>query len=221
MATQAVKVWDLPLRLTHWSFAVLVPAMWLTAENSAWGWHMRLGHVLLALVIFRIIWGFVGTRTARFGQFLRGPGGILAYLRGQYDKDRVIGHNPLGALAVVALLSVMLAQAGMGLFSGDPYDGATGPLNALVGVGTADMLTDWHETFFYVVAGLALVHITAVAIYAGARMENLVGPMVTGRREVAEGVEGIEPAPWGRALAVFALSAGVVLWIWSGAPGLA
>lgn len=219
-AKQAVKVWDLPVRLTHWSFAALVPAMWMTAENSQWGWHMRLGHVLLALLLFRIFWGLIGTDTARFANFVKGPLKVIQYLRGDYDRDRAIGHNPLGALAVVALLGVMLAQVSMGLFSGDPYDGATGPLNALVGVGTADMLTDWHETFFYIVGGLVLLHITAIAIYAGVRLENLVGPMVTGSREVAAGVEGTGDVPWGRALGAFALAAAIAFWVYSGAPPL-
>ncbi|MFL0356137.1 cytochrome b/b6 domain-containing protein [Erythrobacter sp. GH1-10] len=220
MATRPVRVWDLPVRLTHWSFVVLVPAMWFTAENSHWGWHTRLGHVLLGLILFRILWGFLGTSTARFSSFVRGPRRILAYLRGGYAEDRQIGHNPLGALAVIALLGVMLAQIGMGLFAGDPYDGATGPLNPLVGVMTADTLTDWHEAFFYVVAGLIGVHILAIGFYAVLRMDDLVGPMITGKREAAADIDGIGAMKWGRAAVCAAIAAAAALWIWFGAPPL-
>jgi cytochrome b len=221
MATRPVKVWDLPVRLTHWSFAVIVPAMYFTAENSLWGWHLRLGHVLLGLLIFRLIWGVVGSRTARFSSFVRGPRTVLDYLRGRGGTGDAVGHNPLGALAVIALLSVMLTQAGMGLFAGDPYDGATGPLNPLIGVATADMLTDWHKTFFYVVLGMVALHLSAIALYAGIKFDNLIGPMITGKRDVAPNVEGIAAVPVGTAITALAVSAGIVVWVWFGAPPLA
>ncbi|MGB3470930.1 MAG: cytochrome b/b6 domain-containing protein, partial [Erythrobacter sp.] len=166
------KVWDLPLRLTHWSFAFLVPAMWWSAENSEWALHKRFGVTLLGLLIFRILWGFLGTKTARFSSFVKGPGSVLDYLRGQYNHT--IGHSPLAALSVLALLGVMLVQVGAGLFAGDPYDGATGPLNPLVGVATADTLTQWHEWFYWVVLGMVAVHLTAIAYYAVIKQDNLV-----------------------------------------------
>ena len=220
MPTHPVKVWDLPVRLTHWSFALLIPAMWYTAENSLWYWHTRMGAALLGLLVFRIIWGFVGTRTARFAVFVRGPSTILAYLRGDDPGSKRIGHNPLGALAVLGLIGVMLVQVGMGLFAGDPYDGATGPLNSLVGVMTADTLTELHEAFFYVVLALVGLHIVTIAVYAGLKMDDLVSPMVTGKREVDSSVEGIEAMPWGRAAIALAVSAALALWVWNGAPPL-
>ncbi|MCK0127924.1 cytochrome b/b6 domain-containing protein [Erythrobacter sp. F6033] len=217
--TRLIKVWDLPLRLTKWSFVGLVAAMWYTAENSLWYWHTRLGMVLFALLIFRIIWGFIGTRTARFRQFVRSPPAALAYLRGK-ETGFTIGHNPLGAFAVLALIAVMLAQVMMGLFAGDPYDGATGPLNSLVGVMTADTITDLHEDFLWVVLGMAGLHIIAVSIYTFIKRANLIGPMITGKREELGSVEGIEAVPWGRAAIAFAVSTGLALWIWLGAPPL-
>ncbi len=216
--THSVSIWDWPVRITHWSFVVLVPAMYITANNSEWGWHMRLGHVLLALLIFRVIWGFIGTETARFGSFVKGPGAIIAYLTGK--QDHTIGHNPLGALAVLALLGLTFAQVAMGLFAGDPFDGATGPLNPLVGVGTADMLTDTHEWFYYVVFAMILTHITAVAVYAGVKMQNLVGPMFVGKGEVAEGVEGNSPTPLRNLVIAVVVSVGTALWVYAGAPPL-
>ena len=152
--THTVRVWDWPVRLTHWSFALLVPAMWITADNSQWGWHMRLGHVLLALLIFRVIWGVIGTDTARFSSFVKGPLAVIGYLRGGYDEKGNKGHSPLAALAVLALLGLMSVQVGMGLFAGDPFDGATGPLNPLVGVMTADRITTTHEWFWWLVFGM-------------------------------------------------------------------
>ena len=216
--THAVSIWDWPVRVTHWSFVVLLPAMYLTADNSEWGWHMRLGHVLLALLIFRVIWGFIGTKTARFGSFVKGPVSVWRYLTGK--EEHYIGHNPLGALAVLALLGLTFAQVAIGLFAGDPFDGATGPLNHLVGVGTADMLTDTHEWFYYVVFGMVLTHITAISVYAGAKMQNLVGPMVVGKGEVAEGVEGNTATPLRNLVIAVVVAVGITLWVYAGAPGL-
>lgn len=229
-----VKVWDWPVRLCHWSFAVLVPAMWYTGENSLWAWHTRIGVALFGLLIFRIIWGVIGTDTARFANFVRGPRAVFAYLRGgdgtgdgtsdgedaelRIKPPTTIGHSPLGALSVIALLLVMSIQVGMGLFAGDPYDGATGPLNALVSVGTADMLTDWHEIFYYAILGMVGIHLTAIAYYTAVKLNNLVSPMVTGSREVAASVEGIGSGWQAKAFAAAGFSTAVALWVGSGAP---
>lgn len=221
MLTTRIRVWDLPVRICHWSFAILVPAMWWTAENGEMGWHMRLGIVLLALLVFRILWGFAGSSTARFVQFIRGPGKVLSYLVGRTKwPASAIGHNPAGGWSVVAMLSAMLAQVIFGLFAGDPYDGATGPLNEMVGVMTADMLTDWHHTFFYVVLALVALHLLAIAFYAGIKREDLVRPMVTGEREALGGVAGIRKVPAWRGLACAAISLALAWWVWSGAPGV-
>lgn len=215
-----MKIWDWPVRFTHWSFVLLLPAMYVTAENSEWGWHMRLGHVLLALIVFRILWGIIGTDTARFASFVRGPGAVLAYLRGEFPHKQHKGHTPLGALSVLALLGFMLAQISMGLFAGDPFDGATGPLNPLVGVGTADFLTDTHEWFYWVVFAMVGVHILAIGLYGAFQAQNLIGPMVAGSGEKATNVKDNSPTPWVRALVCLAVAAGFAFWIYSGAPPL-
>jgi cytochrome b len=181
---------------------------------------MRLGHVLLGLIIFRVLWGFLGTDTARFATFVKGPGRLLAYFKGDYDDRREIGHNPLGALAVLGLLTLPLLQIVMGLFAGDPYDGATGPLNGLVSVGTADTLTETHEWFVYVVFAMIGLHIAAIAMYAGARMQNLVGPMVTGKGEKAVGTKGNSALSTGQFLIALAIAIALPLWIYAGAPPL-
>jgi cytochrome b len=215
-----VRVWDPLLRLTHWSFALLAPAMWFTAENSKWALHRRLGLVLLGLLVFRVLWGFLGPETARFASFVNGPGTVIAYLRGRWDKAAThIGHSPLGGWSTLALIGIMLAQVTMGLFAGDPYDGMTGPLNPLVGVMLADTITELHETFFWVVVGFVGLHLTAIAFY-GARGDDLLSPMVGGSRPPIKGVSGIGPTPWGRALLAVAAAAGFALWIAAGAPPL-
>ncbi|WP_108787895.1 cytochrome b/b6 domain-containing protein [Erythrobacter sp. Alg231-14] len=219
--TQRVNIWDAPVRVTHWSLALIVPAMWFTADNSMWYWHTRLGHVLLALLIFRVFWGFMGTDTARFGSFVRGPRSVLSYLRGDGDAPRAIGHSPLGALAVIGLLSVIGAQVVMGLFAGDPFDGATGPLNGMVGVATADWITETHEWFVYVVAGMIALHLAAITVYVGVKKQSLIAPMIAGKGPVSDGVAGNSNASWSRFLICAAGAIGVAVWVWFGAPPMA
>ena len=217
----SVRVWDLPLRLTHWSFAFLVPALWWSAENSQWALHKRFGVTLLGLLIFRILWGFLGTRTARFASFVKGPGALRVYLNGKAGAAAdQIGHNPLGALSVLGLLGVMLVQVGAGLFAGDPYDGATGPLNRLVGIATADALTEWHEWFYWVVIGMVGLHLGAIAFYAGVRQNDLVGPMLSGTKLVKGDPEENGPTPWGRFVIAAGIAAGLAAWVAFEAPGL-
>jgi len=213
-----VRVWDVPVRLTHWAFAFLVPAMWWTAENSQWALHKRFGITLAGLLVFRLLWGFIGSRTARFTSFVKGPSQVLAYVRGRIDHQ--IGHNPLGALSVLGLLGVMVVQVGSGLFAGDPYDGATGPLNPLVGVTTATALTEWHEWFYWVIVGMVALHLSAIAFYAGAKQNDLIGPMVTGKKLVGGKARANEPTPWGRFILAASIATGLALWIAYGAPPL-
>lgn len=212
------RVWDPLLRLTHWSFAVLIPVMWWTAENSKWALHRRTGLILLGLLVFRVLWGFMGPETARFANFVSGPRAVIAYLRGQWAGAAThVGHSPLGGWSTLALIAAMLGQVSMGLFAGDPYDGMTGPLNPLVGVMVADTITDLHETFFWVLAGFITLHLAAIAFY-GARGDDLISPMVSGDRPPMAGVRGIGPTPWLKGALAIALAAGFALWIAAGAP---
>ena len=219
-ASQDVKVWDPLLRITHWSFLLIIPMMWWTAENSKWALHRRTGLVLLGLLVFRLLWGFLGPETARFSSFVKGPGEVIAYVRGAVsDAATRIGHSPIGGWSTLALLGAMLLQVSMGLFAGDPYDGMTGPLNPLVGVMTADAITEWHETFFWVIAGLIGLHLAAITFYA-VKGNDLLSPMVSGDRPPMPGVTGIGPTPWARAALAMGLAAGFALWVAYGAPPL-
>lgn len=216
-AAGGVKVWDVWIRLFHWIVVLIIPAMWWTAENNEMTWHMRLGMVLLALLLFRVLWGFLGSSTARFSSFLKGPGAVMRYLSGgANDGDGSIGHNPAGGWSVIALLVLMLAQVGLGLFSGDPYDGATGPLNDKVGVMTADWMTEWHEIGFNVLVGLIVVHLAAILFYLIAKRRNLVRPMVSGRVAGAERGTGIAAVSHAKALLCLLAAAAFSAWIWFG-----
>lgn len=209
-----VKVWDLPVRICHWLFALILPAMWWTAENGEMGWHIRLGLLLLVVLVFRVLWGFAGSSTARFSSFVRGPARVIAHLRGNSDNT-VLGHNPAGGWSVIAMLLAMIAQVSFGLFAGDPYDGATGPLNSMVRTMTADSLTDLHETFFYVVLALVVLHLLAIAWYVGLKRDNIVRPMITGSRVLPETTEGTGSAPAWRVIACLLPALALAWWIWS------
>ncbi len=211
-----VRVWDLPVRIVHWGFVLLIPAMWATAETGRMELHRTLGFVALGMLIFRLYWGFAGSGTARFASFVRGPGAILAYLRG---GAKVIGHNPLGALSVVALLGLLSLQIGLGLFAQDSDGLFAGPLAGLVDFETSDAATEWHEALFNILVGLIGLHIAAVLFYLFVRRDNLVGPMVTGRMRIDTEVS-IAPGSRIAALIGVVLSAALTLWIAAGLPPL-
>lgn len=218
-AYRDITVWDPLLRATHWSFALLVPALWWTAENHKFALHKRLGLVLLGLLVFRIAWGFLGPETARFGQFVKGPRAVLAYLRGDRGAAPAIGHSPLGGWSTLVLLGALLVQVSLGLFAGDPFDGATGPLNPVIGVGLADAITELHESLVWVIGALAALHLAAICFYA-VQGDDLLSPMIGGTRPPMEGVAGIGPIPWARGLLAALLAAGLAWWVAAGAPPL-
>ena len=181
----AIKVWDPPVRLFHWSLVALLIGAIVSVKigGSATQWHVRFGYAILALVLFRIVWGLVGTRTARFASFVHGPGAVIEYARSMFNgrHQTHVGHNPLGGWMIVLMLLALLAQAGLGLFSND--DIATdGPLVRLVTKEASDAITSWHRRGAWLLIGLAGLHIGAVVFYLIAFKENLVRPMVTGRK---------------------------------------
>src|SRR6266542_1781002 len=128
-------VWDLPVRLVHWLRASLIAFSWWSVSYHHTGWHIWSGVAILTLLIFRLLWGFVGSSTARFGHFVRGPSHVLRYSRGEWSG---IGHTPLGALSVVAMFAAVAVQVGLGLISQDPDGLYLGPLSQLVSSDTSD-----------------------------------------------------------------------------------
>ncbi len=213
---QRVRVWDLPVRLTHLGFLLLIPALWWTAENGEMERHSQLGYALLFLLLFRLYWGFAGSRNARFASFMRGPAAINAYLRGR--ASRPVGHNPLGALSVVALLGLMATQISLGLFAQDSDGLFSGPLSHLISYDLSDAAREWHERLFNLLAALIALHVLAVLYYQLVKRDRIVEPMVTGKKRLPPQAEGGASASWAALTAGLLLSAGVTWWVSLGAP---
>jgi len=204
-----IPVWDLPLRIFHWSLASLVIAAIISGKigGNAFDWHLPIGYAVLTLLLFRLVWGIVGGYHARFANFVRGPRTIVAYLRGQLAAPA--GHNPLGALSVVAMLTLLLVQGGLGLFANDDVL-VEGPLYKLVSKNTSDWLTGWHKTNFYLILGLIGLHLGAILYYQIARRRNLTRAMIVGHQEIPHAEPPTPPAGGSTALAL-AILAGCAL----------
>jgi len=181
-----VKVWDGATRLFHWTLAVALGVAWWSGEEGNFTVHFIAGHVVVGLILFRLLWGFIGSETARFSAFVRGPGAVLAYLRRMVGKtpDYSVGHNPAGAVMVLALLALVTIQAGTGLFASEnTWAFVSGPLAGLVSADVSATLTSLHKgVLFDGLVVLAGVHIAAAFLYLLVKRENLIRPMVLGRK---------------------------------------
>src|SRR5690606_27814238 len=180
-----IRVWDLPTRLFHWLLAAFVVGLVVTGYTGgqAMMWHARLGYAVLALLLFRIGWGFVRGHWSRFRSFVHGPRNVLAYVRGQSHPDHLVGHNPPGAASVFALLLVLLVQVGAGLV-GDDDTFFTGPLNRFVDSSTGLAATWYHKQIGqWLLITLVVLHVAAVLFYLLKKRQNLVRPMLTGDKE--------------------------------------
>ena len=190
---QRIKVWDGWVRLFHWAVVLLVAAQYATAELGLMDWHIRLGFTVLALVLFRLAWGLVGSETARFASFLRAPRAALAHLRqlNRREPDTEVGHNAAGGWMVLGMLALLLAQVATGLFAneepGESY-GAHGPFALAISSGLSDALTGLHEAGFNLLMLAVAVHVGAVLTYALLKRHDLVRPMVTGFKRLPAGV---------------------------------
>ncbi len=175
----ALRIWDLPTRLFHWLLAISITGALITINlGGAWmDWHVRFGIASFVLLLFRVIWGLIGPRYARFSQFLCSPAKTLAYLRDS-KGTRHAGHNPLGAWSVIAMLSLFLFQSSTGLFANDDVM-TQGPLAQFVSNDTVALFTRLHRLSEYVLYALIVLHLGAIAFYSF-RGEGLVKPMVTG-----------------------------------------
>ena len=187
-----VRVWDLPTRLFHWMLAACVIGSVVSAKigGNAMVWHFRLGYVVFTLLAFRLLWGMVGGRWSRFGSFVYAPATLLRYLRGgsRAEEHHEVGHSPLGALSVFALLVILAAQVGSGLFADDEISN-TGPLIKFVSGATSSTLTAWHKTFGqWTILALVALHVAAIAMYRLRRGRDLVRPMLVGDKLLPPGV---------------------------------
>ena len=207
------RVWDAPTRLFHWAIVALVACSWYTADQGFMRVHLWSGATLLALLIFRIAWGIVGSTTARFSNFLHPPKRVIGYFKALVDnrKPHYAGHNPAGGLMVAALLAMLLAQATTGLFSNDEVR-FHGPLAFWVSAEASDRLTQLHGILFNVILVLVWMHLVAVFFYWFVGGENLVKPMMSGykhRNHLPAQLE-LRFVHWAIALAVLIAAAGVV-----------
>lgn len=220
--TRAALVWDLPVRIFHWTLVVAFIAAFVTDRLGVayFKYHVWCGYTVLVLVAFRIIWGFVGTRHARFCNFVRGPAAIWHYLRGKELRGReghFAGHNPLGALMVLALLIGLLLQAVTGLFSNDEIFNV-GPLYGYIDNELSLRLTSLHRQLFYWIAGAIGVHILAVLAHRIFKKENLVKAMFTGRKTAVAQHEAIETSHTLLAAVFVIVLSSALTWLVMSAP---
>lgn len=211
-------VWDLPVRLFHWSIVLLIAASWWSSEYNADRVHFWSGYLLLSLLLFRIIWGFAGSSTARFRSFVRGPAAVIAYLR--EGQPREAGHDPLGGLSVVAMLLALIVQVATGLVQVDEDDFSEGPLAGQVSYELAVLAHDVHAASFNVLLALIALHLVAIGYYRFVRGRALVWPMVTGQAELPEGVAQMRPATRARFAACAAAALVLAVAIVAGVPAL-
>ena len=214
--TRMARVWDLPVRLFHWTLVILMVASFTTGKiGGNWlVWHFYSGYLILALVLFRIVWGLIGSDTARFAGFVRGPSHVFAYARSMLGGPPQFhaGHNPLGGLMVVLMLILLLTQATTGLFVDDEI-ATRGPLADKVADATVALMTRIHRININVLLAAVGLHITAALFYLFVKKDNLIVPMFTGMKTLPPG----HPEPALRngliALVVAAIALGFVIWL--------
>lgn len=215
MNSEMVRIWDLPTRLFHWALLAAVVGLFATAYGPAtWiEWHPRLGYAVLALLLFRLLWGLVGGHWSRFTSFLPTPRGLWAYLRGRHDPQQLAGHTPLGALAVLAILGILLAQVATGLVIDDEI-AFTGPLNRFVSTASGLAATAWHKGWGqWLIVALVGLHIVAIAFYRVMRRNNLVAGMLHGDKPVPGAVVASRD-DWPMRLLALVVFASCVLAVW-------
>ncbi|MDB6160952.1 MAG: Ni/Fe-hydrogenase 1 b-type cytochrome subunit [Gammaproteobacteria bacterium] len=208
-----LRVWDGATRLVHWLLVALVGLSWWTASHHRMNYHRYSGYALLGVLAFRLYWGVFGSTTARFAHFVKGPRSIWRYLRSRALKAAP-GHNPLGALSVLALLGLLLGQVTLGLFCVDVDGLESGPLSHWVTFETGRACARLHRIGFDVLKVLILLHIVAVLLYWVFKRDNLIRPMITGSKGWSHGpLPRIEFAPRWHAVLGIALAALLVWYV--------
>ena len=214
-----VRVWDLPTRLFHWSLALSVIGLVITGKvgGGAMVWHFRIGYLVMGLLMFRLAWGLVGGHWSRFASFIYGPGTVLRYLRGQArpGEHLDVGHNPLGAGSVLAMLAILGVQVATGLV-GDDEIANVGPLNKFVATATGLAATGWHKTFGQgIIITLVVLHVGAILFYRFKKKTDLIGPMVAGDKVLAADVPASRDDLRARlaALVLALVAAALVTWV--------
>jgi cytochrome b len=209
-----VRVWDLPTRVFHWALVFCVIGLVVSGlrGGDAMVWHFRMGYAVLSLLLFRIVWGLVGGHWSRFASFIYAPGSVLAYLKGRAKPEHSVGHNPLGAGSVFAMLLVLLAQVGSGLFADDDIANS-GPLSKFVANATVALATNYHKNIGkFVLMALVVLHIAAIVFYLVKKKENLVKPMIGGDKHLPVAVQSARDTAGSRVMAavIFGVCASAV-----------
>lgn len=213
----AVRVWDLPTRVFHWALVAFFLGSVTTglAGGDAMPWHLRFGYSVLSLLLFRLVWGVVGGRWSRFASFAYSPATVLRYLKGNRPPEHSIGHSPLGAGSVFALLGLLLVQVATGLISDDEIS-TSGPLSKFVSNAMVSQATFYHaEVGKLILIALVVLHIGAVLFYLVKKRENLIRPMIRGDKETVITATGSRDDGWARGLgaALFLGCAALVAWM--------
>lgn len=208
-----MRVWDAPTRLVHWLLVLLLPAAYVTAELGWTELHMQLGYAVLALFLFRVVWGFVGSDTARFSRFLAGPAAVLRHLATlrTREPDLQVGHNPAGGWMVLLVLLLIGVEVGSGLGANDGLGVFAGPLAGHISERASDLLTVVHSLNIDVLIAVVAVHVAAIVLYAALKGQNLVRPMITGKKRLPAATRAPRLASPLLALAVLALAAAVTV----------
>lgn len=181
-----MRVWDAPIRLFHWLLVALLLFSYVSIQLDWLSWHMRSGEAILVLLLFRLVWGVVGSQTARFGSFLRNPLDGLRHLAAitRREPDTELGHNAAGGWMVVVLLATLLVQVGSGLLAYDTDAFVGGPLTHLVPEATGTLALRVHHISFTVLQIVIALHLLAVLFYAVVKRHNLLRPMITGKKRL-------------------------------------
>lgn len=218
-----VRVWDLPTRVFHWTLVACVIGLAITGTvgGNAMVWHFRFGYTVLALLLFRIVWGLVGGRWSRFGAFIYAPQSVINYLKGRGKPEHGVGHSPIGAGSVFAMLGFLVTQVGTGLLSDDEIAFA-GPLTRFVSNATVSLATNYHKNIGkWVLLALVVLHIAAI-IYYLSRKHNLVGAMLHGDKDLVVAAPPSRDDTVSRVAAVLilAICSGIAYWVSTlAAPG--
>ena len=211
-----VRVWDLPTRVFHWALALCIVGLVITGNvgGNAMAWHFRIGLTVLALLLFRLVWGLVGGRWSRFAAFIYSPVSIINDLLGRGKPEHSVGHTPSGSVSVFALLAILLAQVASGLVSDDEISNA-GPLTRFVSAATVNLATHYHSNIGkWIILALVVLHIGAIAFYLR-RKQNLIKPMLDGDKDVAVAVLASRDDAASRmgALVIFGICGAFVVWV--------
>jgi cytochrome b len=211
------RVWDLPTRIFHWSLLLCIVGLFITVNlGGNWMlWHFRFGYAVFTLLLFRTVWGFVGGRWSRFASFVYAPSTVMAYFKGRGAPEHSVGHNPMGAGSVFALLAFLLLQVASGLFSDDDI-AFQGPLAKLVSNARVALATWYHkEVGSNVLIALIVLHIGAILFYLYKKKENLIRPMLHGDKHLPLPVQPSRDDAASRAVAagVLAVCAACVWWV--------